>query len=136
MPEVLVLPRQCEEQMINHARRDLPREAVGLVGGNAEGRAVAVLPLVNRIDIYGFFADPYSQYLAMKLIKKAALTPIAAYHSHPFGAPELSAADLHFGGRNGLIQIVIALGAASDAPVVRAFKVVAGHPVRLPIRSS
>ena|SRR5215203_4922583 len=133
-PAVLILPRAVQVEMIEHARRELPREAVGLVAGNERLRATAVLPLVNRIERHAFFADPYSQYQAYQRIKAEGLTTIAVYHSHPFGGPNLSDVDVHVGERNRLLQIVIAMSWPQGAEtILHAYTILDGIPWQIPV---
>jgi proteasome lid subunit RPN8/RPN11 len=119
--------------MVKHAQRELPREAVGLVGGRDSSRAVAVLPLVNRVARHAFFADPYAQYLAEKWLSANGLSAIAVYHSHPFGGTSLSATDLHFARNSQLVQIVIAVADRRTVAELKAYRIVDGIPIRVDI---
>ena len=112
--------------MLAHCRRDLPREAVGLLSGR--GSAVERIDELPNIappphDRRAFLADPYRQFLAERGIAAAGMRPIAVYHSHPDGGAALSPEDLTALGPRPWLQVVVALSSAnSGCPVVRVFR--------------
>jgi proteasome lid subunit RPN8/RPN11 len=104
----LTLAPGVRDAMLEHARRALPREAVGMLGGEGE-----VASLVCELESLGgsrhFLVDPRSQYEAERRISGAGLSVVAVYHSHPGGGATLSAVDIAFASRLPMLQIVIAL---------------------------
>jgi proteasome lid subunit RPN8/RPN11 len=108
-PRALRLPPECRDELVRHARKEAPREAVGFLAGVHDEMVERVVPLVSRGNQRSFFVDPYSQYRALRVIQAAGFVPIALYHSHPGGCSCLSMADRTFGEEAGLIQVVVAL---------------------------
>jgi proteasome lid subunit RPN8/RPN11 len=86
-------------------------EAVGLLGGR-QSRITTAIPLPNIAGPHEFFADPRAQFLAFRSLKLQGEVPLAIYHSHPWGAPTLSASDIAFAQPSSLVQIVVAIHGA------------------------
>jgi proteasome lid subunit RPN8/RPN11 len=70
------------DEMVAHAREDLPNECCGMVGG-ADGEASVVVPVVNSAaSPLRFEMDPQGQYDALKSIEDGGKEMLAIYHSH------------------------------------------------------
>jgi [CysO sulfur-carrier protein]-S-L-cysteine hydrolase len=70
------------DEMVAHAREDLPNECCGMVGG-AGGEASVVVPVVNSAaSPLRFEMDPQGQYNALKAIEDDGGELLAIYHSH------------------------------------------------------
>jgi len=112
MPETarVEIPRHLWQRMVDHARAEAPREAVGLIGGQPEGRVQHVCPLDNIAGPFAFFADPYQQYQAERHLRAQQATVLGYYHSHPGGGVDLSDHDRHFARRTDWVYVVIAIG--------------------------
>lgn len=135
LPRHLILPATIFGSMVHHAEQALPHEAVGLLGGEADGRAGRLVPLKNIAPPGSFFVDPYSQYTALRTLTSAGLAPLAMYHSHPGGCAHLSDRDLHYALPHDLIQVVLALARADlRQPDVRAYRLTADTVVRIPLK--
>jgi proteasome lid subunit RPN8/RPN11 len=83
------------DEMVAHARADLPNECCGMVGG-AGGEASVVIPVVNsaasplRLEM-----DPQGQYNALKAIEDGGGELLAIYHSHTKSAAYPSQTDVN-----------------------------------------
>lgn len=121
--EPLVLDLRTYQEIIEHARRDAPAEAVGMLGGLPDGAVRKRIELTNLADGNAFLVDPYSQYCALKTFKADGLVPLAIYHSHPDGPAQLSMPDRHFASRVPLIHVVVSFGSGNRRPRLRAFSV-------------
>jgi proteasome lid subunit RPN8/RPN11 len=70
------------DEMVAHARADLPNECCGMVGGTG-GEASVVIPVVNSAaSPLRFEMDPQGQYNALKAIEDDGKEMLAIYHSH------------------------------------------------------
>jgi proteasome lid subunit RPN8/RPN11 len=70
------------DEMVAHAREDLPNECCGMVGGTGEEASV-VVPVVNSAaSPLRFEMDPQGQYNALKAIEDDGTEMLAIYHSH------------------------------------------------------
>jgi proteasome lid subunit RPN8/RPN11 len=83
------------DEMVAHAREDLPNECCGMVGG-ADGEASVVVPVVNSAaSPLRFEMDPQGQYNALKSIEEDGKELLAIYHSHTKSAAHPSQTDVN-----------------------------------------
>jgi len=89
------IARSLIDQMVAHARDELPNECCGMVGG-AGGEASAVVPVVNAAaSPLRFEMDPQGQYDALKGIEDGGGELLAIYHSHTKSAAYPSQTDVN-----------------------------------------
>jgi proteasome lid subunit RPN8/RPN11 len=83
------------DEMVAHARADLPNECCGMVGG-LDGEASVVMPVVNSAaSPLRFEMDPQGQYNALKAIEDDGKEMLAIYHSHTKSAAYPSQTDVN-----------------------------------------
>lgn len=75
------------DNMVEHARKELPDEACGLIGGTIEGedKEVKKVYFLTNTDHSNehFSMDPKEQLDAVKDMRKEGLVPLGNWHSHP-----------------------------------------------------
>ncbi len=89
----LLLPRAVYESLLEEARRSLPNECCGLLGGHGE-QATHIFPAVNAL------ASPTAYDIAapelirlFRRLRAEKLDLVGIYHSHPTGDNSPSAND-------------------------------------------
>jgi [CysO sulfur-carrier protein]-S-L-cysteine hydrolase len=83
------------DEMVAHARADLPNECCGMVGGSG-GAANVVIPVKNAAaSPLRFEMDPQGQYDALKAIEGGGGELLAIYHSHTKSAAYPSQTDVN-----------------------------------------
>lgn len=83
------------DEMVAHAREDMPNECCGMVGG-VDGEASVVVPVVNSAaSPLRFEMDPQGQYDALKAIEDDGKEMLAIYHSHTKSAAYPSQTDVN-----------------------------------------
>jgi proteasome lid subunit RPN8/RPN11 len=83
------------DEMIAHAREDLPNECCGMVGG-VDGAAGTVVRVENAAaSPLRFEMDPQGQYDALKQIEDGGQELLAIYHSHTKSAAYPSQTDVN-----------------------------------------
>ena len=86
------IPSKIWESMQEHAARDAPLEACGLVSGRTKKgsfQAVSLIPTTNRLhSSIRYQIDPHEQLNAFNEMEAGGLELVAIYHSHPHG-PEV-----------------------------------------------
>jgi len=128
----LTVPVALRARIVESALRALPGEAVGLLGGDPDGRVRRVLPLPNLLSVGAFLADPYAQYRAIRSLEGDGLLPLALYHSHPGGGTGLSAADITHARPHDLLQLVLAIRFGEPVAVdMAAYRVNGDRPTRI-----
>lgn len=83
------------DEMVAHAREDLPNECCGLIGGR-DGEATSVVRVENAAaSPLRYEMDPQGQYDALKRIEDAGDELIGIYHSHTRSAAYPSQTDVN-----------------------------------------
>ena len=95
----LVVPASLLAALWAHARREAPRECVGVLGGRGAA-ALALYPLANVASRpeRAYRADDRELLRAFLAMRSEALDLVAIYHSHPHGPPGPSAEDRRLAG--------------------------------------
>lgn len=89
------ISQQLIEEMIAHAREDLPNECCGMIGGR-DGEATRVVRVENAAaSPLRYEMDPQGQYDALKAIEDAGEELLAIYHSHTRSAAYPSQTDVN-----------------------------------------
>jgi [CysO sulfur-carrier protein]-S-L-cysteine hydrolase len=109
------------DEMVAHAREDLPNECCGMVGGRG-GEATAVIRVVNSAaSPLRYEMDPQEQYNALKAIEDDGGELLAIYHSHTKSAAYPSQTDVNQAvAWPDQVYIIVSL-ADAEAPDVKAF---------------
>lgn len=83
------------DEMVAHAREDLPNECCGMIGGR-DGEATRVVRVENAAaSPLRYEMDPQGQYDALKAIEDAGEELIGIYHSHTRSAAYPSQTDVN-----------------------------------------
>lgn len=109
------------DEMVAHAREDLPNECCGMVGGS-DGEASVVIPVVNSAaSPLRFEMDPQGQYNALKSIEEDGKEMLAIYHSHTKSAAYPSQTDVNQAVNwPDAIYLIVSLQ-DEDAPEVKGY---------------
>jgi [CysO sulfur-carrier protein]-S-L-cysteine hydrolase len=109
------------DEMVAHAREDLPNECCGMVGGS-DGRATRVIRVENSAaSPLRFEMEPQGQYNALKEIEDGGGELLAIYHSHTKSAAYPSQTDVNQAVNwPDAIYVIVSLQ-DPDAPDVKAY---------------
>jgi proteasome lid subunit RPN8/RPN11 len=89
------ISQQLIDEMVAHAREDLPDECCGMIGGR-DGEATSVVRVENAAHSpLRYEMDPQGQYDALKSIEDAGDELIGIYHSHTRSAAYPSQTDVN-----------------------------------------
>ena len=132
-PPALLIPADVLNAMVDHCRREAPRECCGLLAGVAP-RASAIYPLRNAAEDPGtrYNANPQDLIDAVRDYRAAGSEMLAIYHSHPRWPAVPSRADLALNFYGPLPRIIVSLLEAE--PIVRAWRLGADAFEELPWR--
>jgi proteasome lid subunit RPN8/RPN11 len=117
-PFRLQLPRRLYEEMLAHARAELPNECCGVVSGQwsvVSGQASVVraercYPLVNELaSPTEYLSEPRSMFRAVKDMRVHGTEIVAVYHSHPTSEPVPSQKDLERRYSSAVVHFIISL---------------------------
>jgi proteasome lid subunit RPN8/RPN11 len=109
------------DEMVAHARDDLPNECCGMVGGR-DGEATGVIRVANSAaSPLRYEMDPQEQYNALKQIEDGGGELLAIYHSHTKSAAYPSQTDVNQAvAWPDQVYVIVSL-ADPDAPDVKAY---------------
>ena len=109
------------DEMVAHAREDLPNECCGMVGGR-DGEATEVIGVANSAaSPLRYEMDPQGQYNALKSIEDGGGELLAIYHSHTKSAAYPSQTDVNQAvAWPDQVYLIVSL-ADPDAPDVKAY---------------
>ena len=109
------------DEMVAHAREDVPNECCGMIGGR-DGVAERVLRVVNAAaSPLRYEMDPQGQLDALKEIEADGGELLGIYHSHTRSAAYPSQTDVNQ-AQNWPEQVYVIVSLAdADAPDVKAF---------------
>lgn len=115
------ISQQLVEEVIAHARDDLPNECCGMVGGR-DGEATKVVRVANAAaSPLRYEMDPQGQYDALKSIEDSGEELLAIYHSHTRSAAYPSQTDVNQAvAWPEQVYLIVSL-ADPDAPEVKGY---------------
>jgi proteasome lid subunit RPN8/RPN11 len=110
------------DEMVAHAREDVPNECCGMVGGR-DGVAGKVIRVVNSAaSPLRYEMDPQGQFDALKEIEGDGGELLAIYHSHTKSAAYPSQTDVNQAQNWPEPDYVIISLADADAPDVKSYR--------------
>lgn len=134
----LALPAAVAEELLVHARGELPNEACGLLSGFlAEGRATAFHPARNvEASPLRYNVHPEDLVRITFAIEEAGEDLVAIFHSHTRSPAVPSATDRRTAMYPDPFYLLASL-ADPDAPparALRAWRIYRGHTFEVPFR--
>ncbi len=121
---MISIKKDALDQIIAHAKKDLPNEACGYLAGNDD--VLLLSYQLTNIDHSPehFSFDPSEQFRAVKDARNKELKILANYHSHPVTPARPSQEDIRLAYDPEIRYIIISLAEAE--PVIRAFRIING----------
>jgi proteasome lid subunit RPN8/RPN11 len=115
------ISRALVDEMVAHAREDLPNECCGMVAGR-DGEATEVIRVENAAaSPLRYEMDPKAQYEAWKSIEDGGRELLAIYHSHTKSAAYPSQTDVNQAvAWPDQVYVIVSL-ADEDAPDVKGY---------------
>ena len=115
------ISRALVDEMVAHAREDLPNECCGMVAGLG-GEATEVIRVENAAaSPLRYEMDPKAQYEAWKSIEDGGRELLAIYHSHTKSAAYPSQTDVNQAvAWPDQVYVIVSL-ADQDAPDVKGY---------------
>jgi proteasome lid subunit RPN8/RPN11 len=120
-PVFLQIPKRICDDMIAHARAELPNECVGMLVGTPDGQVKDSYPLINELQSpTRFLSEARSMLAAEKRRRDAGLELLAIYHSHPTSPPVPSKYDRADHLSTEILCVIISL--TETEPVIKAWR--------------
>lgn len=115
------LSRALADELVAHAREDMPNECCGLIAGR-DGTATRVMRAVNtEASPFMYVMDPREQMRLMEEVEDAGEDLLAIYHSHTRSAAYPSRTDVDLAFFPDPLYVIVSL-VDRDSPEIRAFR--------------
>ena len=122
---MIYLKKSDYEKIVEHAKKNLPEEACGLLGGtkNGDEKTVEKVYLLTNIDHTNehFSMDPKEQLVAVKDMRANGLELLGNWHSHPESPSRPSEEDKRLAYDPTVNYLILSL--MDEEPVLRAFDI-------------
>lgn len=129
---VVRVPITMRDEIIAHARGEVPRECCGLIGGLLEGRDLAatgvqLFRLTNAAPGLDFYEiDANDLFRVTRDLDRDGRDIVAIYHSHPTGPARPSATDIELAFWPDAWYLICSLDNPAR-PDLRAFRIAEGE---------
>lgn len=121
---MITLSQENFDAIVAHARKAVPNECCGLVGGTNPGRGQTIYPLRNLAadSLSAYEAAPEDLFAAQRLMRERGEQLLAIYHSHPrANDPTPSSTDVRLAYYPAAVYFIVGLG--NREPCLRAFRI-------------
>jgi proteasome lid subunit RPN8/RPN11 len=116
------IPRNLIDEIVAHAREDLPNECCGMLGG-VDGAAKTLYRAENaEASPLRYSIDAGEQFRLMKEIEGAGEELVGIYHSHTKSPAYPSQTDVNLAGWPEAVYLIVSL-ADSAEPEIRGFRI-------------
>ena len=103
------IPRSIYDEMVEHARDEVPNECCGLIGGR-DGEAVTLYRAVNSEGSpLRYNLDPQDQFRIMSEMEEKGEELAAIYHSHTASPAYPSQTDINLATYPDAIYLIVSL---------------------------
>jgi proteasome lid subunit RPN8/RPN11 len=120
-PMILQIPKRICDDLIAHARTEMPNECVGMLVGTTDGQVKDSYALVNELKSpTRFLSEARSMLNAEKRRRAAGLELLAIYHSHPTSPPVPSKYDRADHLSPEVLCVIISL--SEPEPTIKAWR--------------
>jgi proteasome lid subunit RPN8/RPN11 len=118
----LIMSTEIKQQLIQHAKDELPNECCGYVTGfESTLKTVYQMTNVDASPVH-FNFDPKEQFQVVKSARLNKEQPIVVYHSHPKSEAVLSDEDLRLLNDPNMVYVIISL--EKNEPELKAYQIV------------
>ncbi|HET6173523.1 MAG TPA: M67 family metallopeptidase [Gaiellales bacterium] len=124
---MVTVPRALADEMIAHARSELPNEACGIFGGTLDGELRTFYPARNAdASPYRYSVDAQDLLRIALEIDESGDDVAAIYHSHTLSPASPSRTDMELATWPEAAYLIVSL--KSDPPEIRAWRLAEGSP--------
>lgn len=132
MPGGISLTRSQLEAVFEHAKRQQPEEACGILAGDADGsvRRVFLMENAEHSSIL-YMMDSAEQFEVFDQMENDGLELVAIFHSHPRSPAFPSARDLELAFYPESLYLIVSL--MDGEPQYHAFRLAGGQVAEAPL---
>jgi proteasome lid subunit RPN8/RPN11 len=132
---VLAIDRATYDAIVEHARRDHPDEACGVVAGpEGTDRPTRLIPMVNAARSPTFYEFDSADLLQLyKEMAAADEEPVVIYHSHTATEAYPSRTDISYASEPNAHYVLVSTRSEDEAEF-RSFRIVDGEVTEEPVQ--
>lgn len=120
----LIVKKDHLDEIINHARKEFPNEACGILAGK-DKKVTKVYKMTNtEKSPMRYFTDSKEHFKIIKAMRSEGLQMVGIYHSHPNVRPYPSSHDVELAFYPDSSYVVVSI--INSIPEVRSFRIVNG----------
>src|SRR4030042_6815376 len=108
------VPKSIYQQIIEHAKKEIPLECCGILGGRGKNVEKAFELQNEEKSPLRFSMHPQEQLRVFEEMEKESMEMIAIYHSHPHTIPFPSVTDVKLAFYPDVSSIIISLHAEEN----------------------
>lgn len=136
-PDAVTLPAGLRDELVAWARAGYPNEACGILAGDRPssegGTALRFYPMANAAaSPFRYLIEPGEQLRVMLAIDDADEAVWGIFHSHVRSPAVPSPTDIGLAFYPEALYLICSLS-DMDAPIIRAWRIVAGKVAEVPI---
>ena len=121
---MITIPKMIYGQMVDHAKKEYPHEACGILAGAAPGAVSIFFPMKNTDHAaISYFMDPKEQLLVFKDMRKKNVEMLGIFHSHVASEAFPSQKDVRLAFYPDVSYLIVSLSDLTR-PVLRSFRIV------------
>jgi proteasome lid subunit RPN8/RPN11 len=127
----LMLDASILDRIVEHARKCLPNEGCGLIGGR-DSAGSEFIPVTNIAETASseYEMDPQELVNGLRRFRSGGAGLVAIFHSHPRGPAGLSAKDLERAYYPEAAHLIVSM-ANPERPQTAAFRIVGGEAIEV-----
>ena len=131
---MLTIPRELRDQIVQHARKDHPDEACGVLAGPAgTGRPTRFIPMTNAARSPTFYEfDSTEQFRVWREMDERDEEPVVIYHSHTATQAYPSRTDIGLAAEPGAHYVLVSTR-DEDQTEFRSYRIVDGEVTEEPV---
>jgi len=119
----LAIPQVLHDQVVAYCRSRYPKEACGLLAGDAAWRVVQVYPMTNVEDsAIGYSMDPKEQLQVEKQMRHRGQRMLGIFHSHTASDAYPSSVDVTLAISPDVSYVLVSLK-PQDQPVFKSYRI-------------
>ena len=130
---MIKISKEDYQKIIDHARKELPNEACGLIAGKIDGKNkfIEKVYLLTNVDQSKehFSLDPKEQLAAIKDMRSLGYVPLGNWHSHPETPSRPSEEDKRLAYDKNASYLILSLMELQN-PVLNSFHIEGVEAVR------
>ena len=131
---MLVIRRDLVEAIVEHARKDHPDEACGMIAGPTSDRPERFVPMLNAARSPTFYEfDSLEQLRLYREMDANDEVPAVVYHSHTATEAYPSRTDVSYAGEPDAHYVLVSTR-EPDQHEFRSYRIVAGEVTEEPVQ--